>query len=141
MSVKYGLGELRADLHEALVRSIEKRAPAQQALEVQVGVVLPGVANTTEDLYSRVTDGGQPAGEGLGAQRGRMSFRATPGVGGPQGVDHAAAGELDCLVHVDAQVLDRLESADRLAELAPHFGVFDDEVQDRTCRTERVSGP
>ena len=56
-------------------------------------------------------------------------------------MDHAAAGELDCLVHVDAQVLDRLEGADRLAELAPYFGVFDDEVQDCPCRAERVSGP
>ncbi len=36
-----------------LVRSVEKRAPAQQALEVQVGVVLPGVADTAEDLDGR----------------------------------------------------------------------------------------
>ena len=56
-------------------------------------------------------------------------------------MNHAAAGELHGFVHVDAQVLHRLERADRLAELAPHFGIFDDEVQHCSRRPKRVSGP
>lgn len=61
-------------------------------------------------------------------------------VAGPQGVDHPAAGQLDGLVHVDAQMLDRLERADRLTELRSGFGVADGEVHDCARDAERVGG-
>ena len=55
-------------------------------------------------------------------------------------MDHAAAGQLDGLEHVNAQVLDRLERADDLTELLSDFGVFDGEVHDCPRGAERVGG-
>ena len=60
---------------------------------------------------------GQLAGECLGAQRSQVAFRGFGRIGSPQRVDDAAAREFDRLVHVDAQMLDGLEAADRLVEL------------------------
>ncbi len=97
-------------------------------------VVLPGEADAAEDLDRGVADGGQPARECLGAQRRQVPLGGVGGVGRPQRVDDAAAREFDGLVHVDAQVLDRLEAADRLVELPAHLGVFDGEVHHRLSR-------
>src|ERR1700761_4871368 len=140
-SVHDGVDELRANVDEVAVRSAQKRVPAQQPLEIQLGVVLPGVADAAEDLNGVVANAGQSPGERFRAHRGHMPFVAITGVGSPQGVDHPAAGEFNRFEHVDAEVLDRLESTDRLAELATHLGVFDGQLQDRARGTERVGGP
>ena len=73
------------------------------------------------------------------AARCRSSGRR-PCICGPQRVDHAAAGQLDGLVHVDAQMLDRLKRADHLTELLSDFCVFDGEVHDCPRGAERVGG-
>ena len=112
----------------------------KQAPQIQVGVVLPGEADPAEDLDRGVADRGQASGECLGAQRRQVTFRRLGRVGRPQRVDDAAAREFDRLVHVDAQVLYRLEATDRLVELPSHLGVFDGEVHHRRGRAECVGG-
>ncbi len=62
-------------------------------------------------------------------------------VGGPQRVDDSAAREFDGLVHVDAQVLDGLEAADRLVELSAHLRVFDGQLHHRGGGAKCVGCP
>ena len=80
------------------------------------------------------------ARERLGAHRGEVPLGRLGRVGGPQRVDDAAAREFDRLVHVDAQMLDGLEAADRLVELPAHLRVVDGQVHHRGRGTERVGG-
>ncbi len=76
--------ELRADLLEVAVGCAEVCTPTQEALEVEVGVVLPGEADAAEHLDRGVTDGGQPARECLGAQRRTVPLGGLGRIGGPQ---------------------------------------------------------
>ncbi len=110
-----------------------------------MSIVLPGVADAAEHLDGGVAHGGQSPGERLRPQRSKMpfigaKFGGREGVCGPQRVDHTAAGQLDGLVHVDAQMLDRLERADDLTELLSDLCVFDGEVHDCPRGAERVGG-
>ena len=82
-----------------------------------MSIVLPGVADAAEHLDRGIADGSQPPRERLRPQRGQVPLVGVGVVGGPQRVDHPAAGQLDRLVHVDAQMLDRLKRADDLTEL------------------------
>ena len=83
-SARNRFGELRAELHEVAVGAVQECAPAQQALEVKVSVVLPGVADTAEDLDGCVTDGGKPAGERLRRQLPRFDLSLGGGSGPPR---------------------------------------------------------
>src|ERR1700749_4850069 len=105
-----------------------------------MSIVLPGVADAAEHLDRGVAPGGQSPGERLRAQRGEMALLRIPAgrIAGPQRMDYAAAGELDSLIHVDTQMLDRLERTDRLPELLSRLRVFDGEVCDGPCGAERV---
>src|ERR1700757_1291211 len=49
-SVHDGFDEFRPPVYEVAVRSAQKCVPAQQPLEIQMGVVFPGVANAAEYL-------------------------------------------------------------------------------------------
>src|SRR5258705_5412266 len=80
----HGRRELPADLLQVSVGATEEGAPTEQALEIQVGVVLPRVADAAEDLDRGVGDAGQLARECLGAHRGQMALRRLCGIGGPQ---------------------------------------------------------
>jgi hypothetical protein len=90
-----------------------------------VCVVLPREADAAEDLDRLIADSGQPTRERLDPQRGEPPFAIIGVVGGPQCVHHAAGGEFDRLVHVDAQVSDGLEASDGCSELLAYLGVFD----------------
>ena len=68
----------------------------------------------------------------------QMALRGFGGIGRPQRVQHAAAREFDGLVHVDAEVLNRLKAADGLVELPSHLRVFDGKVHHRGRGAERV---
>ena len=84
-----------------------------------MSIVLPGVADAAEHLDGGIAHGGQSPGERLRPQRGKVPLSCVAGIiGGPQRVDHPAAGQLDGLEHVDAQMLDRLERADRADRIA-----------------------
>lgn len=97
--------------------------------QVEVGVVLPGEADTAEDLDAV-----------LGAAVGGVQSRAR-GEGGDQcaglrglvrragGVPHQRAGLLDAYEHVGAEVFDALELSDGAAELLTDLGVRDGGVQ------------
>src|SRR3979409_1644053 len=103
-SLGTSLGKARTEFGQIPVGSAEKCAPAQQALEVKMCIVLPGVADTAEYLDGGIAHGGQSPGERLRAQRGKMAFvirkvGVRERVGGPERVDHAAAGQFDRLVH------------------------------------------
>ena len=130
---------MRADLGDVLIGSAEESAPAQQALEVEVCVVLPGVAHAAKNLDRGVADGRQLRRERFCPHGREVPLRGLCRVGGPERVEDAAAGELDRLVHVDAEVLDRLKAADRLAELPPHLRVLDGLVHHRLRGAEGVS--
>src|SRR5271167_821927 len=58
-STDCGQRELRPDFLQVAVGSAEESAPAQQALEVEVCIVLPGVAHAAKDLDRGVADGRQ----------------------------------------------------------------------------------
>src|ERR1700761_1023447 len=105
------------EFSEVAVGSAEKRAPAEQTFEVEVRVVLPGIADATEYLDRRVTYLGQLPGERLCPQGGQVSLGRVGVVGSPERMDHPAARQLDRLIHVGAQVLDCLKRTDGLAEL------------------------
>src|SRR6202158_2296362 len=134
----HGHCQLPADLLQVSVGAAEEGAPAEQALEVQMSVVLPGVADAAEHLDRGVGDGGQLPRECLGAHGGQVALRGLCGVGRPQRVHNPAAREFHRLVHVDAEVLDRLKAPNRLVELPSHLGVFDGEVHHRVRGTKRV---
>ena len=101
----------------------EQRGQAHRAPPVQVGVVLPGVADAAEQRH-RVqadVDGGRRRdhrrrGGGQRELPGVLPVR-DGGVPGGRG-DQLGAGE-----QPGALVLDRLERADRAAELLAHLGV------------------
>ena len=113
-------------------RAARERAHGHGPAQRKVSVMLPGEADTTEDLdavlgiVDRVLHGdgaGGSSGDGelatvfLGVftlQIGRSSTRGIPSSGG---------GELAALQHVRAQVLDRLERPDGPAELLTHLRV------------------
>ena len=103
-------------------------------------VVLPGEADATENLDRGISHRCEPPGERLGPQGGQPPLFVAGRIGSPQRMNDASAGELHCLVHVDAQMLDGLEAADRLAELLSHLGVFDGHVHHCSRGTESVSG-
>ena len=69
-----------------------------------------------------------------------MTFGRLGRVGRPQRMDDAASREFGGLVHIDAQVLYRLEATDRLVELSSHLGVFDGQVHHRCGCTDGVGG-
>lgn len=92
--VDHGLREPCADFLDVAVGAAEEGAPAQQPLEVEVCVVFPGLADATKDLDCGVGHCGQPAGECLQAQRGKVSLGSVCRVGGPQRMYDAAARQL-----------------------------------------------
>ena len=101
----------------------------QSAPMEQVHVVLPGKADAAMDLD-------RLAGDILAHIRG-VGFRHRhrgrglrgPFIHGPASVVSKRAGIFDRHHHVHAFVLDRLESADRLAELNARFSIIDRHVQ------------
>jgi hypothetical protein len=64
----------------------EERAPRQQPLEPQVGVVLPRVADAAEDLDRGVGDGRQLSRVCLGAYRRQVALGRLCGVRRPERV-------------------------------------------------------
>src|SRR6185503_6638712 len=114
-----GVGEACAELTQVVIGPTAERAPVEEAPEVEMGVVVPGEPDAAVHLDGGVADRGELAGEGLAAHGREVVVVRRRVVGGPQPPKHAAAGQLDPLVHVDAQVLDGLEAADRLPELPP----------------------
>src|SRR3981081_4114137 len=73
-SLATSLGKARTEFGQIPVGSAEKCAPAQQALEVKMCIVLPGVADPAEHLDGGIAHGGQSPGECLCAQRSKMPF-------------------------------------------------------------------
>jgi hypothetical protein len=67
-----------------VVAGTKKCRERQQPPQVQVGVVLPGVADSAEDLDGSVADGGQPVAVGLDPRRGEPSVLGVGMIGGPQ---------------------------------------------------------
>src|SRR5580693_8579131 len=88
------LRKLRTEFGEVLVGAAEKFAPAQQALEVKMSIVFPGVSDAAEHLDGCVAHGGQPPGERLRPQRGLVPLAGWRHlhVRGPERMDHTAAG-------------------------------------------------
>ena len=101
----------------------EELAQRQCPAQVQVGVVFPGEADAAEDLDTvlgvvhRVVQ--RQRGGGRGGERVLVGCVA----GGAGGVPGHGGGALGPAGHGGAEVLDRLERADRAAELAADPGV------------------
>jgi hypothetical protein len=102
-----------------LGRAAEQQVAGQRALEVQVQLVFPGEAHRAEQL--------EAVGEDnlLALARRRLGHVGRPGPVSvvlrdrQRAVVGQRAGPLDRDVHVGGLVLDRLEGADRDAELVP----------------------
>jgi len=108
------------------------------ARQVEVCVVLEGEADPAEHLDARLGDLHRAV-----EADGRRDVRGEPGLVGivlerhhgvPRGCRHRLAG----LEHLGAQVLDRLEGADPLAELLTHLRVVDGGVQAPARDTGRL---
>ena len=76
---------------------------------------------------------------GLGVGGGQGGF-GRHGVGGVGGVPHQGAAGFEIGGHLGAQVLDRLERADRAAELAPLLGIGDRFADRGLTRSQHVGG-
>ena len=111
-------------LLEALAAG-EELAGRHGPLQIEVGVVLPGEPDATENLDALLgAVGHRIEGQGAGhlcAQRPLVvGAVAAPHRGG---IPRHRGALLDRDEHVGQGVLDRLELADRAAELHPHLGV------------------
>ncbi len=103
----------------------QHRPQRQRPPVVQVGVVLPGVADAAENLDAlmRAADG-RVHRHHRGHCGGELGGRAEAGAGQRgSGVPGRGGGLLGGGEHPGAAVLDRLELADRPAELMAHLGV------------------
>ena len=109
----------------------EQAAQRQRTPQVEVGVVLEREADPAQDLDAGLGDLDRPVeahrfgdvgGEGplLVVRRRRRGVRDVPRRGGDR---------LDGLQHLGAEVLHRLEAADRPAELLAHLRVLDRRLQ------------
>ena len=106
-----------------LSRRAEQLRTAMRAFEIQVHVVFPGDRDTAVQLDAlgrhgvQRLAGGQPRGGGVGGRR--LDARV---------VDHGPRrGNRD--VQIGHPMLERLEAADRTAELHSALGVFDGQFQ------------
>ena len=100
------------------------------ATQVQMGVVLPGDTDAAEHLDAVLGVGlrGLDAG-GRGDRGGDGKLRICVPGGGLSGISRGHRDLLGAQQHLGAHVLDRLEAADRLAELFAHLRVLDGRVQ------------
>jgi hypothetical protein len=118
----------------------EQRLVQLGALEEQVAVVLPGEADAAVQLHRVLGDLGiDVAGRGLGGggvEQGLWIARS------PQahGLGYQGAGGHQRDLVIGAAVLQRLERADRLAELLAHLQVLDGAVEDDVGAADRVAG-
>ncbi len=121
-----GAGQPGAGAAEELA---QREGPAQ----VQVGVVFPGEADPAEhlDAVLGVVHRGVQRQRG-GGRGGQRVPRSGVLVRGPGGVPGQGGGAFGPAGHGGAEVLDRLEGADRAAELAADPG-----VARRPCRRTR----
>jgi len=105
-----------------LDRRAEQRTQRQRPAVVQVGVVLPGVADAAQRLDAvvyRVDRRVDRDHRGHGG--GELALAARRG---PRGIPHRCGGLFGAGQHPGAAVLDRLELPDRAAELVPDLGVL-----------------
>src|SRR5262245_26155076 len=108
------------------------------ALEVEVQVELPGEADAPVHLNGVATDlARRPADVRLGHRGGEGGVRR-PGTQRPGGVVRGGVRLLHLEQHLGAGVLDRLEAADRLAELLPRSGVLDTHLQGLARRPQHL---
>ncbi|CFS00009.1 Uncharacterised protein [Mycobacterium tuberculosis] len=118
-----GLGQRRNPTQPA-PGSTEEPTDSVGPAQIQMRVVLPGAADTTEhlDTVLGVGFGGVDA-DARGHRRGDRKLGAI-GIGcGAGRIGGGHIGLLGTAQHLSTQVLDSLEAADRLAELLPHLGV------------------
>ena len=123
------------------------RGPAEELpdpvgpTEVQVRVVLPGDPDSAEHLNA-VLDVGlrglDPDARGDSRGNGQLAVIAVSCGAGSIGGGHRHL--LGAAQHLGAQVLDRLEAADRLAELLTHLGVGDGGIQRPSGDSRRFGG-
>src|SRR5580765_4163621 len=108
----------------------ERHLGALRALEVDVHVVLPREADAAVDLDALA--GGVTVGVGAVGLRhcGRERRLGDVVRDRPRGVVRRRLRALDLDEHVGAFVLDRLEAADRPAELLAHLRVLDRHLED-----------
>ena len=121
-------------------RGADQRAQGDRAAQVELGVVLEGEADPAEHLDAVLggRDGAVEA-DRPGDERGELLLGGLVGDGRggvPRGRGHGLAG----LEHLRAQVLDRLEGADLLAELLAHAGVLHRRVQAPPRDPRRLGG-
>jgi hypothetical protein len=134
------LGELGGAPQPAR-RATEELSDPVGATQVQVGVVLPGDADAAEHLDAVL-------GVGLGgldpdARGDRGGDGQLAGIAIACGAGRVGGGDrhlLGAAQHLGAQVLDRLEAADRLAELLAHFRIRDRGVQRPPGDARRFGG-
>ncbi len=110
--------------------------------QVQVRVVLPGDADAAEHLDAVLgvgLRGRHPRGDGNRRRDGQLPIL---GVGGRglRSIGRGDRGLLGTQQHLGAQMLDGLETADRLAELLTHLGVFGGGVQGPAGHTGGLGG-
>ena len=101
----------------------EELAQRQGPAQVQVGVVFPGEADAAEDLDAVLGVVHRVVQRQRGGGRGGERVLVGCVVGGAGGVPGQGGGTLGPAGHGGAEVLDRLERADRAAELAADPGV------------------
>ena len=131
----------RGDTAQPACRPAEKLPDAVGPAQVQMRVVLPGDADTAENLDAVLDIGLRGVDTDAGGD-GR-SDRQLPAIRFRRracSIDCGDRGLLGTAQHLGAQVLDRLEAADRLAELLTHFGVGDGGVQSPSTHAGRLGG-
>ncbi len=104
-----------------------------------MGVVLPGVADAAVHL-DHPFDHTEERRKGVARCNSCHQRGLVPVDGQPSGVPGGGRGHLGLYQHVGAVVLDRLKSADGLAELFTDLGVGDGQVDAGSHRTDCFCG-
>ena len=135
-----GLGQLGSPAQPAC-RPAEELPDPVGPTQVQVRVVLPGDADAAEHLNAVLDVGlGRLDPDARGDGRGNGQLAVIVVAGGAGGIGGGHRHLLGAAQHLGAQVLDRLEAADRLAELLAHLGIGDGGIQRPTGDSRRFGG-
>src|SRR5687767_4297745 len=112
-----------------VLRAAEQGGVAEGAPYVEVRRVLPGETDAPVHVLVRVGDLGSHRGPDRLGDTGQGGAVRSAAVRGPGRRTDGGAERLDADVHVGAEVLDRLEGADRTAELLALPGIGDRHLQ------------